>query len=263
VYTSGIVSFLQSILLNPVTTTTKTTTTTKINKDQQRTTMRAIVICLVLTLFTRGISASESGVAAITTPDATECKWTQQWTAPSNFLCGQNTGLGCELANYKHGALPIEITFVDSNRTQIETCSANSNAMPTIVTIKEGDAIILPLNFTCQSSKKVSVRINSPCFQNSKFQYGTRDEGDMFIECGRPNPTDGKEQLSVSVATDHYKYGLAGLGAAHPRGVLNIHSATCSFASEGTIEISEGSNVTFSNKWVLVMLSMLAMLLMV
>ena len=225
--------------------------------------MRAIVICLVLTLLTRGISASESGVAAITTPDATECKWTQQWTAPSNFLCGQNTGLGCELANYKHGALPLEITFVDSNRTQIETCSANSNAMPTIVTIKEGDAIILPLNFTCQSSKKVSVRINSPCFQNSKFQYGTRDEGDMFIECGRPNPTDGKEQLSVSVATDHYKYGLAGLGAAHPRGVLNIHSATCSFASEGTIEISEGSNVTFSNKWVLVMLSMLAMLLMV
>jgi hypothetical protein len=205
--------------------------------------------CFIFIHFSVVSSSEDSSIKPITTPDATECAMNQQWTAPTNYLCGKGTGLGCEFAKYSEG-LPVEVSFEDENKTIIKACNNNGKLTTFIVPYKDtGDIISSPLNFTCKSKGKVYVKINSPCFQNKKFRYGVQEEGELTFECGIPD--GGRQKLAVSITSDHYKFG-EDLGA-HTRAVLNIHTVKCSFAGEGILKISGGSRLLVYNVWMLSM----------
>ena len=190
----------------------------------------------------------------ITIPDATECPKIQQWTAPENFLCGVNTGLGCELSKHKDG-LPLEVTFYndDDNSTKFAPCSAFNSANFLVPMTDTGAVTKKMLGANCigTTGEKVKVSIKSPCHQKkSSFEYGVEND-EVVVECG--SPSSNGETMHIKVAADFYKYGVD-LGA-HVRAVLNVHSATCEFTSdpEGTMEVSESGRIGSVSNMMLLM----------
>ena len=170
-------------------------------------------------------SSSESTAGKITTPDATECPKVQQWTSPANYLCGADTGTGCELANYKQG-LPLEVTFQDTNKTIHEPCNAFSTPF-LIPATNQGATTSFNLGAKCSSSnekKSIFVAVRSPCYQNIKFRHGVATT-DLVLDCGVPT---GNQTMVVKIKTDFYKYGMCRKMLKVEN--LNIHCAltTCS-----------------------------------
>jgi len=221
-------------------------------------TMRSLIGLLLAASVIKVAESSGGGsdgatAGKIVTPDATECPMTQQWTAPTNYLCGKGTGLGCELSQWQNG-LPLEVIFENKNQIIHAPCAALAKTPFLVPATDTGAVTKIPLGFQCSSKTdtQVLIKIRSPCYQNAKFQYGV-DIKELVVDCGVP--TAANQTMHVKVNADFYTFGAQ--AGAHVRGVLNLHGATCEFLKgnqEGLLEISNGDRITSSVSMLLILI---------
>jgi hypothetical protein len=207
--------------------------------------------------------------------DGTQCELNQRWGSSNNFLCGPNSGLGCELDQYNNAMIPINVIFeyggngtaikpecsftyeIPTGTTANQTATHTSSPMPYTKTHNTGE--------NCTGNFDISVRIVSPCYQHKLFEYGF-DAHSLVTPCTPKgklycDKTTGKgakkvttqvlcssnpqsRQLKIDIELDVYKYGE--IAGPHARGVVNLFSAECSWigggAPEGLVVISDGTS---------------------
>ena len=186
--------------------------------------------------------------------DSTECQVNQQWGQPDSFLCGKNSGLGCELVKYDNESLPLNVTFEDVNGTAIKPeCDFKM-----VVPLREkyaGFETLVKTGKNCTGDQDVFLRVVSPCYQTKQFQYGFSGHS-LITPCTPDGKSEGSANpqnrlLDVKITIDVFKYGE--IASAHPRGVVNLFEASCAWIPgklkppSGLILISAGTIKSMSN----------------
>jgi len=177
-------------------------------------------------------------------PYGTQCQLHQQWFQEPNYLCGPDTGLGCELALYEDGYIPLNVTFTDINGTAIKP---ECDLRPNIPTNNETGIVMLSsTGKNCTGNLGIYLQVASPCYQSSRFLYGFEGHS-LVTPCSADGTKDTSNNplgryLEVKIQLDIYKYGE--IAGPHVRGVVNLVSATCAWIpgsrkmNHGTLEIS-------------------------
>jgi hypothetical protein len=109
--------------------------------------------------------------------DSTQCQLNQRWGSEDNFLCGPNSGLGCELDKYDNASIPLNVRFENINATVIKPECALTYYIPTPTATTNEEAIgSLIMSYgtgrNCTGNFDIYLRVESPCYQHKLFQYG-------------------------------------------------------------------------------------------
>ena len=151
---------------------------------------------------------------------STQCEMNQQWGSNSNYLCGPNSGLGCELAQYPNSSfVPLEVTFESANATAIKPECALEYMIPTPTAAvsattstggEGGDGgsassttswvLTMGTGRNCTGDLDIYVRVVSPCYQHHLFEYGF-DSHSILVPC----TNDGEVYCNIeNCVTDKY-----------------------------------------------------------
>ena len=182
--------------------------------------------------------------------DGTECQLNQQWGQPDNFLCGPNSGLGCELAKYGNESLPLDVTFEDVNGTAIKPECDFKLVVP-LRDESAGFEILIETGKNCTGNQDIFLRVVTPCYQTKQFLYGFSPGHSILSRCTSDGSSEGStnpqsRMLTVEIVIDVFKYGE--IAGAHTRGVVNLFEATCAWIPgkppSGKILISASTSIS-------------------